>query len=135
MKPLIPGLVALFCFSAPLVAEQPGLSIELNTAQTDANACTLTFVVVNGHSAPIDKLIYETVLFDKTGQVNRLTLFDFGKLPPALPRVRQFALPDTDCDALGRVLFNGLNACTSADDTACKAGIAATSRTGIEVLG
>ena len=113
------------------------LSIELNTADAGDNACTLTFLVENGHASPIDKLVYETVLFDASGQVNRLTLFDFGKLPAGLPRVRQFIIPDTPCEALGRVLFNGVNACEAVglDTGKCGMPLAPSSRTKIEVIG
>lgn len=138
MKLAFPALAALAFVATPVLAQdpaEPGLSIELNTAQTTDATCTLTFVVINGHSTAIDKLIYETVLFDSTGQVNRLTLFDFAKLPPALPRVRQFALAGTPCDMLGRVLFNGVNTCSAADEAACHSPLTATSRTDIEVLG
>lgn len=123
------------------LAEESDLSgkvaIELNALQSAEAACTLTFLVINGHATEIDKLVYETVLFDATGQVDRLTLFDFGTLPPGRPRVRQFAVPDLACDQLGRVLFNGLHTCTGdgIDAETCAQGMVTSSRTGIEVLG
>lgn len=113
------------------------IAVELNAAQTTGAACTLTFLITNGLSQAIDRVVYETVMFDTDGQVNRLTLFDFGALPVARPRVRQFAVPDTDCEGLGRVLFNGANACEGAGlaDGACGTALVPTSRTDIEVLG
>lgn len=113
------------------------ISVELNAAQTTEGACTLTFMITNGLSRPIEKVVYETVLFDKGGQVNRLTLFDFGTLPPARPRVRQFAVPDMTCDQLGRVLFNGAHACQGDGlvPKACESGFLPSSRTDIEVMG
>lgn len=113
------------------------ISVELNAVQTYDTSCTLTFLIINGLAAPIDKAVYETVLFDKNGQVNRLTLFDFGALPPARPRVRQFAVPQLTCDQLGRVLFNGANICEG-DGLAegiCTTGFVPSSRTKVEVLG
>lgn len=116
------------------------LSIELNaTAESGQNggqACTLTFLVTNGYEADIESLVYETVLFDSAGQVRRLTLFDFGALPVGRPRVRQFAVPDSGCAGLGRVLFNGVHACRAEglDDAACAAGLVVATRTPIEVL-
>lgn len=113
------------------------ISVELNAVQTNDTSCTLTFLIINGLAAPIDKAVYETVLFDKNGQVNRLTLFDFGALPPARPRVRQFAVPQLTCDQLGRVLFNGANICEG-DGLAegiCTTGFVPSSRTKVEVLG
>ncbi|MCZ4351711.1 hypothetical protein O4H61_04225 [Roseovarius aestuarii] len=113
------------------------ISVELNAAVSTDTSCTLTFMIINGLDAQIDKAVYETVLFDTDGQVNRLTLFDFGSLPPARPRVRQFAVHEMSCDQLGRVLFNGANTCEGADleDGICAKGLTLSSRTNIEVLG
>lgn len=127
--------------TAPLAAQETDISgkisVELNAMQTTDAACTLTFLITNGLAQQIDRVVYETVLFDSDGQVDRLTLFDFGTLPPARPRVRQFAVPDMTCDQLGRVLFNGANTC---EGTGLAAGICAnaftpSSRTQIEIIG
>ena len=109
--------------AAPLVAAQETdikdqISVELNAAETTEDACKLTFMITNGLEALVDKIIYEAVLFDTEGQVDRLTLFDFGTLPPARPRVRQFVVPQTTCEGLGRILFNGANACETGSSLA-----------------
>lgn len=113
------------------------LAVELNAAETTQGNCRLTFLITNGLAADLEKTVYETVLFNKSGQVDRLTLFDFGALPHARPRVRQFAVPGVTCDSLGRILFNGANTCVGEglDPKACDAGFTPTSRTDIEVLG
>ena len=128
--------------AAPLVAAQETdikdqISVELNAAETTEDACKLTFMITNGLETPVDKIIYEAVLFDTEGQVDRLTLFDFGTLPPARPRVRQFVVPQTTCEGLGRILFNGANACETGGSASvvCDTGLLPTSRTSIEVLG
>lgn len=130
------------CLFANLAnAEQNGaigkISAELNRAQTTSDACTLTFVITNGLGQPIDKVVYETVLFDKDGRVDRLTLFDFGMLPSARPRVRQFAMPQIACDQVGRVLFNGVHTCKveGVDQQVCEINLMPSSRIDIEVLG
>ncbi|MEL6294706.1 MAG: hypothetical protein AAFR10_10615 [Pseudomonadota bacterium] len=113
------------------------VAIELNTVSEGEGSCTLTFMVTNGHTVGIDKLVFETVLFDAGGAVDRLTLFDFGALPVGRPRVRQFAVPNLACGDLGRVLFNGLHTCDAADleIAACADELVPTSRVEIEVLG
>lgn len=134
-------LVSIWMLTVSASAQETDLSdkiaIELNAIETGEAACTLTFMITNGHSVAIDQLVFETVLFDDQGQVDRLTLFDFGALPVARPRVRQFAVPDTACDKLGRVLFNGLHTCTAEglDQSICANGLVPSSRTAIEVLG
>ncbi|SFD78188.1 hypothetical protein [Roseivivax sediminis] len=137
------ALITALCAAAtatPILAQEelgPRLSIELNAAETDGAACKMSFVVVNGHDSDISKAVFETVLFDAEGQVDRLTLFDFGALPTGRPRVRQFVISGTPCDGLGRVLFNGADTCEAEalDPAACATDLRLESRTGIEVIG
>lgn len=114
-----------------------GVMIELNAVKSGDGGCTLTFLMKNGHAGQIDKVVYETVLFDSAGQVERLTLFDFGTLPPGRPRVRQFSIPGIACDGLSQVLINGAHTCEAPNlaDTACEAGLILETRTKIEVTG
>lgn len=141
MKGLGRVLFACALSVTPVLAQETDIagkiSVELNAAQTTEGACTLTFLITSGLEQQVDRAVYETVLFDTSGQVNRLTLFDFGALPPARPRVRQFAVPQMTCEQLGGVLFNGANTCEGAGVAAsvCDTGLVPTSRTAIEVLG
>ncbi len=141
---LKPALICATLCSAVLPAfaadETPigaAVSVELNTVKPSEDGCILSFLVVNGHPGPIDKVVYETVLFDSTGQVDRLTLFDFGTLPPARPRVRQFTISGLACEGLGKILINGASTCDAPDlgPAACEAGLLTGSRTNVEVQG
>ena len=118
-------------------AQDAAVAIELNRVKPNDGGCILTFVVTNGHPRPIEKAVYETVLFDRAGQVDRLTLFDFGTLPAGRPRVRQFSVSNIACDDLGRILINGAQTCDAPDlaDSACEAGVILKSRTGIGIIG
>ncbi len=111
--------------------------IELNAVKSNEASCTLSFLALNGHPGPIEKVVYETVLFDASGQVDRLTLFDFGTLPPGRPRVRQFTLQGLMCDGLGKVLINGAHTCEAPGlpANACEADLILDTRTQIEVIG
>lgn len=131
-------LTALAMLALPLPAaaqDVANLSIELNAAQQQEQGCKLSFVLTNGHPDDISKAVFETVIFDAQGQVSRLTLFDFGTLPAGRPRVRQFVVPGTACEAIGRVLFNGADTCESTVSGACTKGLTLSSRTDIEVTG
>lgn len=127
--------------AGPLAAQEadlpPAVSVELNAAEAEGAGCLLSFVVQNGHPEAIDRVVYEAVLFDEDGRVAQLTLFDFGALPPARPRVRQFILPDMPCDGITRIIFNGAETCDSAalGTAACTDGLVLRSRTGAEVQG
>tara|TARA_Y100000588_G_scaffold313358_1_gene340449 strand:- start:216 stop:662 length:447 start_codon:yes stop_codon:yes gene_type:complete len=123
--------------AATPASASPALKVELNAADTTEANCKLTFLITNELSAPLDKAVYETVLFDREGTVNRLTLFDFGELPVGRPRVRQFVVPQITCENLGRILFNGAQSCDGAGIEAgtCESALAPATRTEIEVLG
>ncbi len=113
------------------------ISIELNAAKPTEGGCTLSFLVTNGHVKKIEKAVYETVLFDSTGQVERLTLFDFGTLPAGRPRVRQFSVLGVTCDGLSQILINGAHTCEAPEltDAACEVGLILGTRTKIGVIG
>lgn len=134
-------ITANLAFATGAVAQETELRetvrIELNAAKSTETGCTLTFLVTNGHASPIEKVVYETVLFDSAGQVDRLTLFDFGTLPPGRPRVRQFTVPGMACDGLSQVLINGAHTCEAPAlaDSACDANLILNTRTKIEVIG
>lgn len=114
-----------------------GLSVELNKVSEANGGCQLTFVASTAHAGGIDQVVFETVLFDTAGSVNRLTLFDFGEIPAGRPRVRQFVIPELKCADLGQILINGVNTCdASGKDTAdCAAGLSVTSRIEVELIG
>lgn len=114
------------------------VSLELNAVEQAGEACRLSFLIQNGHEGDITQAVYEAVLFDSAGRVDRMTLFDFGALPAARPRVRQFVVPGLACSSLGRLLINGAETCTAEalEDGACETGLDLRSRVeSVEVLG
>lgn len=116
---------------------QDRLVLELNTTQTTAAGCLLSFLVTNGLSGSIDAMVLEAVLFDTDGKVERLTLFDFGALPAGRPRVRQFEVPGPACEAIGSVLINGAQTCTGGEGVAtqCDKALDLRSRSDINLIG
>ena len=115
----------------------PSLSLELNAVQDAGEACRLTFLVNNETGLEIDKAVFETVIFDTTGGVVSLSLFNFRDLPAARPRVRQFEVPDVACDTVGKVLINGANSCVvdGAESEICNKALSLSSRLAVELLG
>ncbi|QBF30455.1 hypothetical protein [Thalassococcus sp. S3] len=136
-RSLLIGLAGLSLCVPALADEAPHLSIELNTTDSVEAGCRLTFVVEHNLASDLSDLVFETVLFDASGQVDRLTLFDFGSVPPNRPRVRQFEMADLACTDLSRVLFNGVNACSGEgiDAEMCNDLLKVRSRSEVEVLG
>ncbi|MCH2165297.1 MAG: hypothetical protein MK098_11680 [Marinovum sp.] len=113
------------------------LDIELNATNPQDSGCLLSFVVQNGHAHNIDSAVFEAVLFDAQGQVNQLTLFDFGALPQARPRVRQFVVPGLQCNDLSRLIFNGASTCEGdgVNVAMCSEDLTLRSRVATEIQG
>ncbi len=137
-------VLAATIVSFPMIAQaqsegaaQSGLLMELNTVQDVEGACRLTFLVDNKTGEAIDSVSFETVIFDASGSVVRLSLFNFRDLPVDRPRVRQFDLPGLTCDGLGQALINGANTCVVAgtDSQLCDDALKLNSRTDVELLG
>ncbi len=123
---------------AQVTTDQPsGLLIELNALKDLDGACRLTFFAQNMTEEEIEEAVFETVIFDATGAVVRLSLFDFRDLPAGRPRVRQFDLPGMACDKVGRALINGANSCVVAgtESKVCHEALSPISRVEVELLG
>ena len=114
------------------------LIVELNRVVPLDGACRLTFMAQNNMDMDVEQVVFETVLFSTDGGVERLTLFDLGALPTARPRVREFDMQGLACENLGRVLFNGVDACSGegVDPETCEDALSPVSRVeGVEVIG
>jgi len=140
LRQCVAGAAACLSVTASAVTAQDNsalLAIELNALTPSEGGCTISFLVRNGYERDITTAVFETVLIDADGQVERLTLFDFGALPAGRPRVRQFALPDLACGNLGQILINGVSHCEAGDlgAKACSTGLVLTSRTDVELIG
>lgn len=131
------GTLTIPALAAAEDAMSSGIHLELNTFQDTGGACRLTFVAQNQIGEDIEQAVFETVIFDSSGSVLLLSLFDFRELPMGTPRVRQFDVPATTCGALGRVLINGANTCSvdGAESDACKSALSVSSRIDVELLG
>lgn len=138
---LIAGLLGMSI--APMAQAQsnegtlPKLFLELNAMQNVEGACRLTFFAQNGTQSDIEKAVFETVIFDASGGVVSLTLFNFRDLPMNRPRVRQFDVPGMACEGVGKALINGANSCVvSATESAiCDEALSLESRLSVELLG
>lgn len=120
----------------PATAPNPApIRIELNQISPLDAGCRLSFMAQNKTGADIAKLVLETVLFDTSGAVMTLSLFDFQTLPDGKPRVRQFDLAGTDCTQLGQVLINGVASCKGSTPADCQNALSLSSRTPNELLG
>lgn len=111
-----------------------GLKLDLNTLQQNDSGCLMTFVAENAMEHSLQKAAYEVVFFNGEGLVERMTVLDFQDLPAGRTRVRQFNLPDMQCDNVSRVLINDVSACEGAgvEPATCLEGLSLSSKSEIE---
>lgn len=135
------ALVASFCIVATAAFSQgtppPSLSLSLNNIEQADQNCRLVFVIDNKLGSDIEKFALEVVLFSTDDKVDRFALFDFQSLPLDKMRVRQFELPEAQCDGLSKVLINGTASCegNALGGSECSDYLTLDSQTRIEVLG
>ena len=125
---VIRALALLTVMAQPAAAQS--LTVELNTAQDSGDACRISFLAENTLGADLSALVFEVVVLNTKGQVDRLTLLDFQDLPQGRKRVRQFDLPGVRCDWLAEVLVNAASTCAGEgiSATACMDKLVLTSR-------
>ena len=127
---MIKTFLAVACL-LPCIAFAEGVRIELNSLTTHDMSCRMVFTAQS--EAGVEGLVLETALFDTSGAVILFTLFDFVDLPAGNLRVRQFDIAAQSCDAIGRVLFNGIDSC---EGVGCAMPLSVNSRVEtVEVLG
>jgi hypothetical protein len=116
--------------------EKPGLSIELNRLDANADSCRTTFVIRNDLGAEIRALTFEIVLFDKDQKLLRLTSFPAGAFPKGKTIVQQFDIPGIVCGTIGRALLNAISQCDGEglDPARCLAGVRTMSRAGVDLV-
>jgi len=131
------ALLANLPLAVQAQSEEATLYVELNAVQDVENACRLTFLARNTTGTAIEKAVFETVIFDTSGGVVSLSLFDFRDLPADRPRVRQFDLPGTVCGDVGQALINGASTCTvaGAASRVCQEALMLGSRLDVELIG
>lgn len=130
------GLAAALAMAAGSAATAqeaaPSLTLELNALQPSERGCRFVFVATNELGGELSNVAYELVLFDKAGQVSRITVASFKDLPRGKTKVRQFDFPEVDCSDLSRVLINDATECAGPgiEPDACIRHLRTETRTG-----
>jgi len=116
----------------PAFSQSGEIALDLNALETTGSGCRTTFVGENRLGTELEKIAFEIVLFNQDGLVMRMLGLDFGAMAEGRTKVAQFTLPDTQCDSIGRVLINDIQACDGpADQAVCLQSLVTESRSGI----
>lgn len=115
------------------LAQDQGLSIELNGASDVNGNCRLVYVAVNDTGKLLDKASFDVFIFDTAGKVGQSLVFQFGRLLEGKTKVVQFDLAGTGCDSISRLLVNDIRECVAAgeDSTLCIDTLKTSTRTPI----
>jgi hypothetical protein len=102
--------------ACPLRAQEAAapITVELNKLEPADRACRLFLLLRNQSDQTYDALTLELVSFDKQGLIGQRLAVDLAPVRAQKTSVRLFDLPDTGCDAIGRVLLNDVSACSVA---------------------
>lgn len=134
---LLAGAIPASALAQTVESTPAKLFLELNAIQDVGGTCRLTFLARNETGENIEKAVFETVIFDTSGGVASLSLFNFRDLPADRPRVRQFELPERTCNSVGQALINGASSCVvgGAESEVCESALSLSSRVDVELLG
>ena len=131
------ALFAVLALAAPTEARSgEGLDIELNRASDVAGACEVAFLIRNGLGKTLNNFTMELALFGADGVFRKRVRINLAPLPAAKTTVTNFILDNEPCAGIYRVLINRFPACHSEDgeDLDCLAGLAVSSRAGVELF-
>ena len=129
-------LAGLLALKTPAMAADPAITLELNKLENRKDACRVYMVFTNGTGQPLDSFKPELVLFAKDGVIAARLVIEAGPLPAGKTKVKLFDIGATNCAGAGRLLLNGLAACTSAGKavSGCLGRVRTTSRNTIEFI-
>ncbi len=126
---------SLFTLAVADASANGTLGIELNNAVNHDSVCRLSFQIHNGLDHPLEAIGLEVVLLDKEGLATDFLMLRAGNMPKGKRRIRQFNLPDVNCNTLGEVLINDISECAAGDLDAngCLAALVPSSRIDIKL--
>jgi hypothetical protein len=116
-------------------AQTDALSIELNKVEDLEGNCVASIVVANRLGQRLDRFSLDLFVFDAKGVISRQLLLDLAPLRRDKTSVARFALIDSLCAEVTKVLVNDIPACRSEDgqDLDCLKNLAVYSRSTIQL--
>ena len=129
----IGSVLALTPGPSTALAQDDGLTIELNKTEDLDGGCMASFVFQNNLGATLDRFNVDLFLFDPEGVIVRRVTIDMAPLPNGKTRVAQFHLHSGACVGLGRILVNDFPQCRAETGAQldCLAGLTVSSRSAI----
>lgn len=132
--PLCVILVASTAVTA--LADDSGVSVELNKLEPQDAACRAYFVLENRSPIAFSTLKLDLVMFDNDGIVTKRLAAELGPLPLEKTSLKVFDMEDLPCTGLGRLLLNDVTACEdeSGPRADCLALLSASTRASVPFI-
>lgn len=96
-------------------AAEARIALELNKLEPAGPACRAYLALKSDLNVTLESLTLDLVLFDAEGVVFRRVAVETGPLRAGKSAVRAFDIADAQCDALSRMLLNGVLTCAGAE--------------------
>jgi hypothetical protein len=105
------GLLSLLA-GAPLAgAAAPAITVELNKLEPRGGTCQPYLVLENRTEIAFESLKLDLVMFDPEGIVASRLAVETAPLPAGKTSLKVFEIAGMACDAIARILLNGLTSC------------------------
>ncbi len=104
---------------APAAAQPTPIDLQLNKLEAIEGGCRAFFVVRNGSDVAFDSLDLDLVTFQPDGVIGARFQVELAPLAADKTVVKPFDFAGVGCEAIDRVLLNGVVACGPPTPTAC----------------
>ncbi|HWK95644.1 MAG TPA: hypothetical protein VNR39_09495 [Pseudolabrys sp.] len=109
--------VLLAALSTPAMADE-ALNLELNTVKSVEGRCQLSYLIENKGDQAIESFKLDLVVLGVDNIMQRRMVIDIAPLRASKTMFRVYEI-DPDCDKIGAVLVNDVQACTPGDRPMC----------------
>lgn len=106
---------ALLAWTPIAGGQNQGIRIELNKLEPLETACRAYLLFENRSPANFQSLKLDLVMFNPEGIINRRLAVEGGPLPAEKTSVKLFDIEGVSCDAVSRVLLNGVLSCSDGE--------------------
>lgn len=107
------GLAAAFAIAGAgmAVAQDTGLTVELNKLENVENGCQTFFLFRNDTAQNFTGFEMSLAILTPDGIIDRLLTIDAAPLPANRTTLKLFEIPDTQCETIGEILLHDIGSC------------------------
>lgn len=115
LSAFLAAALMLFAWAPMAPAQDGGVRLELNKLEPMDGTCRAYLLFENRTSGDFQSLKLDLVMFDAEGIINKRLAVEGGPLPAGKTSVKLFDIEGVACDAVARVLLNGVLSCSDAE--------------------